>query len=32
VVGGHLSSLTADIAANTMTGSEKVLIEDWCQQ
>jgi glucose/arabinose dehydrogenase len=32
VVSGHLSRLTADIATNTMTGSEKVLIEDWCQQ
>ena len=32
VVSGHLSRLTADAATNTMTGSEKVLIEDWCQQ
>jgi glucose/arabinose dehydrogenase len=30
VVGGRLSRLTA--AGNTMTGSEQVLIEDWCQQ
>ncbi len=32
VVSGRLSRLTADLATNTMTGSEKVLIEDWCQQ
>ena len=32
VVSGHLSRLTANTATNTMTGSEKVLIEDWCQQ
>src|SRR5215212_503379 len=30
VVSGHLSKLTA--SGNTMTGSEQVLIEDWCQQ
>src|SRR5215210_1825867 len=30
VVSGRLSRLTA--AGNTMTGSERVLIEDWCQQ
>src|SRR5215211_985939 len=32
VVSGHLSRLKADVATNTMTGDEKVLIEDWCQQ
>ncbi len=30
VVSGRLSKLTA--SGNTMTGSEQVLIEDWCQQ
>jgi glucose/arabinose dehydrogenase len=30
VVSGRLSSLTAD--GDKMTGSEKVLLEDWCQQ
>jgi glucose/arabinose dehydrogenase len=30
VVSGRLSRLTA--AGNSMTGSEQVLIEDWCQQ
>jgi glucose/arabinose dehydrogenase len=30
VVSGRLSRLTAN--GNTMTGSEEVLIEDWCQQ
>ena len=32
VVSGHLSRLRADVNTNTMTGSEQVLIEDWCQQ
>ena len=32
VVSGRLSRLKADVATNTMTGDEKVLIEDWCQQ
>jgi glucose/arabinose dehydrogenase len=32
VVSGRLSRLQADPATNTMTGSEQVLIEDWCQQ
>jgi glucose/arabinose dehydrogenase len=32
VVSGRLSRLQVDLATNTMTGSEKVLIEDWCQQ
>ena len=32
VVSGRLSRLQADVATNTMTGDEKVLIEDWCQQ
>jgi PKD repeat protein len=30
VVSGRLSRLTA--SGNTMTGSEQVLVEDWCQQ
>jgi glucose/arabinose dehydrogenase len=30
VVSGRLSRLTAD--GNTMTGAERVLVEDWCQQ
>lgn len=30
VISGRLSKLTA--AGNTMTGTEKVIIEDWCQQ
>jgi glucose/arabinose dehydrogenase/PKD repeat protein len=32
VVSGRLSRLQADVNTNTMTGSEQVLIEDWCQQ
>jgi glucose/arabinose dehydrogenase len=32
VVSGRLSRLQADPNTNTMTGSEQVLIEDWCQQ
>lgn len=32
VVSGRLSRLQADPATNTTTGSEQVLIEDWCQQ
>jgi glucose/arabinose dehydrogenase len=32
VVSGRLSRLTADPTTNTMTGTEKVLIENWCQQ
>ncbi|MBA2712155.1 MAG: PQQ-dependent sugar dehydrogenase, partial [Rubrobacteraceae bacterium] len=32
VVSGRLSRLTADPNTNKMTGAEKVLIEDWCQQ
>ena len=32
VVSGRLSRLQADPTTNTMTGTEKVLIEDWCQQ
>jgi glucose/arabinose dehydrogenase/PKD repeat protein len=32
VVSGRLSRLQADPTTGTMTGSEQVLIEDWCQQ
>jgi glucose/arabinose dehydrogenase len=32
VVSGRLSRLQADPNTNTMTGSEQVLIENWCQQ
>jgi glucose/arabinose dehydrogenase/PKD repeat protein len=32
VVSGRLSRLQADPATNKMVGTEKVLIEDWCQQ
>ncbi len=32
VVSGRLSRLQADVNTNTMSGSEQVLIEDWCQQ
>jgi glucose/arabinose dehydrogenase len=32
VVSGRLSRLQAAPTTNTMTGREKVLIEDWCQQ
>ena len=32
VVSGRLARLQADPSTNTMTGSEQVLIEDWCQQ
>ena len=32
VVSGRLSRLQVDPTTNTMTGSEQVLIEDWCQQ
>jgi glucose/arabinose dehydrogenase/Ca2+-binding RTX toxin-like protein len=32
VVSGRLSRLTADVNTNTMSGPERVLIEDWCQQ
>lgn len=32
VVSGRLSRLQFDVATNTMTGPEQVLIEDWCQQ
>jgi glucose/arabinose dehydrogenase len=32
VVSGRLSRLTADPTTNKMTGTEKVLIENWCQQ
>jgi glucose/arabinose dehydrogenase/PKD repeat protein len=32
VVSGRLSRLEADVATNTMTGGEKVLVEGWCQQ
>jgi glucose/arabinose dehydrogenase len=32
VVSGRLSRLQADPTTNTMIGSERVLIEDWCQQ
>jgi glucose/arabinose dehydrogenase len=32
VVSGRLSSLQADHTTNTMVGTEKVLIENWCQQ
>ena len=32
VVSGRLSRLQVDPNTNTMTGSEQVLIEDWCQQ
>src|SRR5215210_6995023 len=32
VVSGRLSRLRVDSNTNTMTGSEQVLIEDWCQQ
>ncbi len=32
VVSGRLSRLRADPATNKMVGTEKVLIEDWCQQ
>ena len=32
VVSGRLSRLTADANTNTMSGPERVLIEDWCQQ
>ena len=32
VVSGHLSRLQADPTTNKMTGTEKVLIENWCQQ
>jgi glucose/arabinose dehydrogenase len=32
VVSGRLSRLEVDVATNTMTGAEKVLIEGWCQQ
>jgi glucose/arabinose dehydrogenase/PKD repeat protein len=32
VVSGRLSRLRVDPNTNTMTGSEQVLIEDWCQQ
>jgi glucose/arabinose dehydrogenase len=32
VVSGRLSRLTADTTTNTVSGPERVLIEDWCQQ
>jgi glucose/arabinose dehydrogenase len=32
VVSGRLSRLQVDPNTNTMTGSEQVLVEDWCQQ
>jgi glucose/arabinose dehydrogenase len=32
VVSGRLSRLQADLTTNKMVGTEKVLIEDWCQQ
>ena len=32
VVSGRLSRLTADVNTNMMSGPERVLIEDWCQQ
>src|SRR5215212_1749142 len=32
VVSGRLSRLQADPSTNKMVGTEKVLIEDWCQQ
>jgi len=32
VVSSHLSRLRADVTTNKMTGTEQVLIEDWCQQ
>jgi len=32
VVSGRLSRLTVDSNTNTMTGTENVLIDDWCQQ
>jgi glucose/arabinose dehydrogenase len=32
VASSHLSRLRADVTTNQMTGSEEVLIEDWCQQ
>ena len=32
VVSGRLSRLRADPTTNKMVGTEKVLIEDWCQQ
>ncbi len=32
VVSSRLSRLQADVSTNTMTGSEQVLINDWCQQ
>src|SRR5215212_3780664 len=32
VVSGHLSRLQADPTTNKMVGTEKVLLENWCQQ
>ncbi len=32
VISGRLSRLTASVADGVMTGSEDVLVEDWCQQ
>ena len=32
MVSGRLSRLKADVNTNTMSGPERVLIEDWCQQ
>jgi glucose/arabinose dehydrogenase len=32
VVSGRLSRLKANVNTNTMSGPERVLIEDWCQQ
>jgi glucose/arabinose dehydrogenase len=32
VVSGRLSRLQADLTTNKMVGTEKVLIENWCQQ